>query len=51
MADLSRRRFVTGLAVGGVATAAGMLLPLLAAALFIGQQWGARPGWPAGTRG
>lgn len=24
----------------------GMLLPLLAAVLFIGQQWGARPGWP-----
>lgn len=26
--------------------ASGMLLPLLAAALFIGQQWGARSGWP-----
>lgn len=25
----------------------GMLLPLVAAALFIGQQWGARPNWPA----
>jgi hypothetical protein len=25
---------------------AGMLLPLVAAALFVGQQWGARPGWP-----
>lgn len=26
--------------------ASGMLLPLLATALFLGQQWGVRPGWP-----
>jgi hypothetical protein len=36
--------FVSGLTQPLLAS--GMLLPLLAAALFIGQQWGAQPGWP-----